>query len=99
MAENESITEILKRKYEPFTDWKPVCQCKSAGGGFLDEALEEAKKGKESIEKFLEPLTEDARKKIRDAASTIEEVAEKSSREARSFLAKSLETLAGKIKP
>jgi len=95
-------SELLKRKFEPISDWKPAGQSSSAGEvlkSFFQETLEEAQKRGESFGKALEPFTEDAKTKIRDLAAFLEEAAGTSSKEARSFLAKTLESLAGKIKP
>ncbi len=98
MSEKDPLSEILRRKFGPVTDWKPACQTESAGQG-LKSIIGEAQKGMESIEKLLDPFAEDAKAKIRGAAATLEDVAAKSSKEARSFLAKALETVAEKIKP
>lgn len=98
MSEKEPVSEILKRKFGPISNWKPAGGTGAAGQG-LKTILSEAQKGMESIEKLLEPLAGDARAKIRDAASTIVEVAGNSSTEARSFLAKALEAVAERIKP
>lgn len=90
MAEDKSRSELLKRKFEPVSDWRPAKamtltdRIKSS----VSEAIEDAQE-----------LTEDAKVKIGKAASLVEEVAGKSSKEARSFLSKALATLADKIKP
>lgn len=98
MSEKDTMSEILKRKFGPISDWKPAAQSGSAGQA-LKSILNEAQKGMESLEKLLDPLADDAKAKIKDAAATIEEVAAKSSKEARGFLARALETVAQKIKP
>ncbi len=97
-----SRSDLLKRKFEPISDWRPAKSEPSIVSGIrsvLSDALEEAQKVKETLEKVLEPFSEDAKKKIKNAASILEETASKSSGEARSFLAKTLEALAEKIKP
>lgn len=98
MSEKDPLSEILGRKFGPVSDWKPASQGGSVGQG-LKSILDEAQKGMESIEKLLDPFAEDAKAKIRGAAATLEDVAAKSSKEARSFLAKALEAVAEKIKP
>ncbi len=90
--------DLLKRKYEPFTDYRPADEG-SALKALWNDTVEQAQKGKEALEKKLEPFTEDAGVKIKEFASLIEDVASKSSKEARSFLAKTLEAVAQKIKP
>ncbi len=95
-------SELLKRKFEPISDWRPAAQTSNAGEAlksFFQDTLEEAQKRGESFGKALEPFTEDAKGKIKDLAGFLEGMAGKSSNEARSFLAKTLESLAGKIKP
>lgn len=98
MSEKEPLAEILKRKFGPVSDWKPAGTTESVGQG-LKSILNEAQKGMESLGKLLEPLSDDAKAKVKEAAATLEDVATKSSKEARSFLARTLETVAGKIKP
>jgi predicted nucleic acid-binding Zn-ribbon protein len=102
MSEKNSVSDLLKRKFKPISDWKPAAQ--SSGKGYslqaiFDEAIEEAKRRKGSLEKALEPLSEEAKNQIKEIAGLVEHAARKSSKEARSFLAKTLEGLAGKIKP
>jgi hypothetical protein len=102
MNEKSSKSELLKRKFDPVSDWKPASETARGCGGrksFFQETLEEAQKRGESFGKTLEPFTEDAKAKIKELAVFLEETAGKSSNEARSFLAKTLESLAGKIKP
>ena len=60
----------------------------------IEEALGEAQKAKESLKKALEPFSDEAKDKIKDMAAVIDEVASKSSKEARSFLAKTLQAVA-----
>ena len=95
-------SELWKRKFEPISDWKPAPQTSGNSGGsksLFDEAFGEARKAKESLKKILEPFSEKAKGKIKEMASALDEVAGKSSKEARSFLAKTLESIAEKIKP
>ncbi len=95
-------SELWKRKFEPITDWKPAPQTFGNSGSsksLFDEAFGEAQKAKESLKKMLEPFSDRAKGKIKETASMLDEVASKSSKEARSFLAKTLESVAEKIKP
>ena len=88
-------SELWKRKFEPISDWKPAPQPSGNSGGSkspFDEAFGEAQKAKESLKKMLKPFSDVAKGKIKEIAS-------KSSKEARSFLAKTLESVAEKIKP
>ena len=88
--------ELWKRKYEPFSDWKPAS---TSSRSVLDDPLGEAQRLTESLRKTLEPLAGEAKGKILEMASVVVEVAGKSSNETRSLLAKTLESLAEKIKP
>ena len=95
-------SELWKRKFEPFTDWKPAPQASGNSGGsksMFDEAFGEAQKPKGSLKKRLEAFSDEAKGKIKEMASVLDEVASKSSKEARSFLAKTIESVAEKIKP
>ncbi len=95
-------SELWKRKFEPISDWKPAPQSSGDSGGsksLFDDVLSEAQKARESLKKVLEPFSDDAKGKIKEMASVVEDVATKSSKEARSFLAKTLESVAEKIKP
>jgi hypothetical protein len=95
-------SEFWKRKYEPISDWKPAPQTSGISEGaksLFDEALGEAQKATESLKKILEPFSDDAKSKIKEMASVLDDAASKSSKEARSFLAKTLESVAEKIKP
>jgi hypothetical protein len=94
-------SELWKRKFEPISDWKPASQAWTSDGvkSLLDDALGEAQKAAESLKKRLEPFSDDAKSKIKEMASVLDDVASKSSKEARSFLAKTLESVAEKIKP
>lgn len=96
MNQKNEGPELLKRKYEPFSDWRPAA---GAYRSVLEDPVGEAQKFKESLKKTLEPLAEDALVKIKEMAVVIEEVASRSSKETRSFLAKTLTSLAEKVKP
>ncbi|MBI4962700.1 MAG: hypothetical protein HY913_05425 [Desulfomonile tiedjei] len=88
--------ELWKRKYEPFSDWRPAS---TSSKSVLEDPLGEAQRLTESLRKTLEPLAGEAKGKILEMASVVVEVAGKSSNETRSLLAKTLESLAEKIKP
>lgn len=88
--------ELWKRKYEPFSDWRP------ASGSYrsvLEDPLGEAQRLTQSLKGILEPFAEDAKGKIKEMAAVLEEIASKSSTETRTVLAKTLESIAEKIKP
>jgi len=95
-------SELWKRKFEPITDWKPAPQTFGNSGGsksLVDEEFGEAQKPKGSLKKILEAFSDEAKGKIKEMASVLDEAASKSSKEARSFLAKTIESVAEKIKP
>jgi len=95
-------SELWKKQFEPITDWKPASQTSGnsdSSKSMLDEAFGEAQKAKESLKRILEPFSDKAKDKIKETASVLDEMASKSSKEARSFLAKTLESVAEKIKP
>lgn len=95
-------SDLWKKKFEPISDWKPAPQSSESSGGaksMFDEAFGEAQKAKDSLMKILEPFSDEAKGKIKEMASVLDDVASKSSKEARSFLAKTLESMAEKIKP
>jgi hypothetical protein len=102
MEEDNLRKELLKRKFGPISGWRPATQradlaqtLKSVFG----DTVEQAQKRREALEKALGPLAGEASARIRDLASFLEEKAEKSSKEARSFLAKTLEAMAERLKP
>lgn len=100
--EDDKVRELLKRKFEPISDWRPAGQKADLGQtlrSVFGETMEQAQKRREALEKALGPLAGEASAKIRDFASFLEEKADKSSREARSFLAKTLEAMAERLKP
>ncbi len=101
MTDEKLLKELLKRKFEPVSDWRPVKQASLADRfrSTVGETVGDAQKRMEALEKALEPLTEDAKTRMREAASLVEEAASKSSKEARTFLANALQTLADKVKP
>jgi len=101
MNHKPELSELLKRKFESISGWKPADQ---AAGGYsikavLQDTLQEAQKTRQAVERALEPFSEDAKTKIKEAAAYLEDVASSSSKDARSFLAKTLSALAEKIKP
>ncbi len=94
--------ELVNRKYEPFSDWRPAkeqSEVTQALKNLVNGTVEQAQKTKETLEKKLEPFTDEAGAKIKEFAALIEDVASKSSKDARSFIAKALENVAQKIKP
>jgi hypothetical protein len=95
-------SELWKRKFEPFTDWKPALQSSGTSAGsksLFDEVPGEPQKPRGSLKNILEAFSDEAEGKIKKMASVLDEVASKSSKEARSFLAKTIESVAEKIKP
>jgi hypothetical protein len=101
MADDKLMKELLSRKFDPVTDWRPAKQTSLAGRlrSTVGETMGDAQKRMEALEKALEPLTDEAKTRMREAASLVEEAASKSSKEARTFLSKALQTLADKVKP
>lgn len=102
MSDEKFRSELLMRKFEPVSDWKPAgekADITQTLKSIFNETVEQAQKRKESLEKALGPLTDDAWTKIKDMAALMEDTTVKSSKEARSFLAKTLEAMAEKIKP
>lgn len=94
--------ELWKRKFDPISDWKPAASKSGASSGplsMISEALEGIEKGKEALTKMLEPFNEEAKAKIKDMVSVADEVASKSSTEARTFLANILSAMAEKLRP
>lgn len=102
MEDEKFRSELLKRKFGPISDWRPASQkpdITQTLKSIFNETLEQAQKRKEALEKALGPLTDEAGTKIKDMAQLLEKTAVKSSKEARSFLAKTLEAMASKIRP
>jgi len=102
MNEKKTESELWRKKFEPVTDWKPAAGTSGASSGpraLIEEALEGLGKSKDAVAKMLEPFSEDAQTKIKDMAGVVEEVASKSSSEARTFLANILGALEQKIRP
>jgi hypothetical protein len=102
MAEKDTRSDLTKRKFEPFSDWKPAKQSSretSSLDTVLGETVESAKRSLESLIKIVEPYAEGADVKVKKMAESLESTASKSSKEAREYLAKALETIAEKIKP
>ena len=95
-------SELWRRKFEPVTDWRPAPQTSrssDAPRSVFEEPWRKAQEATESLVKALEPIAAEARDKIRDVTSVLDEAAGKSSVEVRSFVAKTLESMAEKIKP
>jgi hypothetical protein len=95
-------SEILRRKFEPVTDWRPAPQTEPRTDAFkavLGDAVDNAQKAAESLVKALQPIAAEARERIKDVTSALDEAAGKSSVEVRSFVAKTLASMAEKIKP
>lgn len=102
MDEHETESELWKRKFEPISDWKPAGEPSgpfSGARGVLEGAIEGIEKGKDALTRMVGPLSEEAKTKITDALGVLEDVAVKSSTEARSSLANLLEAMAQKIRP
>ncbi len=98
MGEKPDLSELLKRKFEPVSDWRPAKESTgplSSVKGIVS-ALE---KMMQSAEQTLGPFSDDAKAKMKEVVTTVGEVADKSSTEARSVLSKALTVLAEKIKP
>ncbi len=95
-------SELLRRKFEPVTDWRPAPQSERSPEGsrsVLEEAVENAQKAAESFMKALGPIALEARDKIKEVTSGLDEAAGKTTVEVRSFVAKTLASMADKIKP
>lgn len=99
MDEKTPGEELWRRSYGPISDWKPARPSPGEGRSVIGGAFDEVYKAKESITKLLEPLSEEAKDKIKEVARVVDDLAGRSSREARSLLAKTLETIAEKIRP
>jgi hypothetical protein len=102
MNDEKLMSELLKRKFEPFSDRRQAedhTDITHTLKSLFNETVDQAQKRREALEKALGPLTEEAGARIRDMAGFVEETAVKSSNEARTFLAKVLEAMAGKLKP
>jgi hypothetical protein len=102
MDNDDFRSELLRRKFEPVSDWRPAEESSDVTQtltSLFGETVEQAQKRKEAWEKALGPLAEEAGTKVKDMARFLEGAAVKSSKDARSFLAKALEAMAEKIKP
>ncbi len=102
MDDEKFRSELLMRKFEPISDWKPAgvrSDITQTFKSIFNETLEEAQKRKEVLERALGPMALEAWTKIQDMAGFLEDTTIKSSKEARSFLAKTLEAVAEKLKP
>jgi len=98
MGEKPELSELLKRKFEPVSDWRPAMEASGPLGSVrgIVSALE---KTLQTVEQALGPFSDEAKNKMKEVVSTVGEVADKSSTEARSALSKALSVLAEKIKP
>jgi len=86
MDEKQTGSDLWKRKFKPITDWRPAGGMSGWASGsraLLEDALEGLGKGKDALAKKLEPLGEEAKIKIKDSIKVMEDVASKSSVEAR----------------
>jgi hypothetical protein len=95
-------SELWRRKFEPVTGWRPAPQTSprtDASKSIFGDAVDNAQKAAESLVKALQPIAAEARDKIKDVTSALDEAAGKSSVEVRSFVAQTLESMAEKIKP
>jgi hypothetical protein len=102
MDEEKFRRDLLMRKFEPVSDWRPAGEKSDITQtlkSVFNETLEQAQKQKEALEQALGPLTEEAWTKIKDLAGVLEGATAKSSKEARALLAKTLNAMAEKIKP
>ncbi|MEW6532587.1 MAG: hypothetical protein AB1473_17285 [Thermodesulfobacteriota bacterium] len=102
MSKHTEMSELLKRKFDPVSDYRPVGPGSEKGSKLksaVSDTLEEAHKIKEYVEKAIEPFADDAKVRIREASAALVDVAGKSSKEARKVLAKTLKGLAKKIEP
>ena len=87
--------ELWKRKFEPITNWKPAPQTSQNSGvtkSPAGESFGEDQTPKGSLKKILEVFSDEAKGKIKEMAG-------KGSKEARVFLAKTIESVAEKIRP
>ncbi|MFH1117161.1 MAG: hypothetical protein V1792_24850 [Pseudomonadota bacterium] len=98
MSEKNDLSDLLKRKFEPASDWKPAggSSAPLSGVKALVGALESVM---QNAEQTLGPISDDAKAKVREILDTASEVADRSTTEARSALSKALSVLAEKIKP
>lgn len=101
MTDEKLLKELLKRKFDPVSDWRPAKSASLADRlrSTFGETVEDAQELVDALEKALDPLTDEAKSRMKEAASLVGEAAAKSSKEARSLLAKALQTLADKVKP
>jgi hypothetical protein len=97
-VEKPDLSELLKRKFEPVSDWRPA---KESSGPLnsVKGVVSALEKTLQTVEQALGPFSDDARARMREVVTTVGDVADKSSTEARSALSKALSVLAEKIKP
>ncbi len=95
-------SELWRRKFEPVTDWRPAPQTSRSSGtskSLFEDTLRQAQNATESLVKALQAIAVETRDKVKDVVPVLDEAASKSSVEVRSFVAKTLGSLAEKIKP
>ncbi|MDQ7783691.1 MAG: hypothetical protein RDU20_12480 [Desulfomonilaceae bacterium] len=98
MSEKPDLSELLKRKFEPVSGWKPATTAArpmSSVKGIVS-ALERTL---QTVEQNLGPFSDEAKAKMREVVGTVGQVADKSGTEARTALSKALAVLAERIKP
>lgn len=88
MTEQNSTEDLLKRKFEPFSDWRPASSGRRSVASIVD-----------AVSEAFEPYTKDLQVKVKDLATSLEDVASKSSTDARGYLADAFESLAKKLRP
>jgi hypothetical protein len=99
MKPQNQESELWRRKFEPVTDWRPASSSTGDSKSVFEDSLAQAQKAAVSLVKMLEPIAVEARDKIKDVTSVLDEAAGKSSVEVRTFVAKTFESMAEKIKP
>jgi ribosomal protein L22 len=102
MSNEKQESELWRRKFEPVTDWRPASgasSCTESSKTAVEERLAQAQKAAESFVKILESIAVEARDKIKDVTSVLDEAVGRSSGDVRSFVAKALEGMADRIKP
>ncbi len=97
MTDKQDFDELLKRKFEPFSGWRPAPQSGS-GIDAVWEAIQTARRGFDSFMKTMEPYTDQADARIRDLVTQLEGTMGESSKETRAYLAKQLEKMATRLR-
>ena len=91
--------ELWRRKFEPFSDWRPASESSPSTGTYGAALEDSVAKARESLINVLKPVAEEARGRFKDITSALDDMAAKSSNEIRTFVAKTLESMAEMIKP